>query len=206
MRNLVKDILSGKSTTQIDENIQEQIKEAIKSGEIVVSKVIINSQEKNNVSQSDINEIDSILKEDEKVYCYLDIKIEISIGNKVIRTVNNLSDNIELTINIPTDIQNKGEFYIVRVHNGKAERLNTKRVGNTLTFTTDCFSTYALVYNKNSFINVDSNILNKNSTSKINSEDNKINTGDKTIVSSYILLSLCSIGGIVIMKRKKLFK
>ena len=197
VENLVEDILSGKRTTQIDENIQEQIKEAIKSNETVVSKIIISSQEKNNVSQSDINEIDSILEDDEKVYCYLDIKIEISIGNKVIGTVNNLSDNIELTINIPTDIQNKGEFYIGRVHNGKAEKLNTKRDGNTLTFTTDCFSTYALVYTENSFINIDSNIKNKNTTSKIN-----INTGDNLIISSYVLLALCSICGVIILKRK----
>ena len=40
-------------------------------------------------------------------------------------------------------------------------------------------------------------IKNKNTTSKIN-----INTGDNLIISSYVLLALCSICGVIILKRK----
>ena len=38
------------------------------------------------------------------------------------------------------------KYYILRLHNGVVEKLETKVDGNTLSFETDKFSTYALTY------------------------------------------------------------
>ena len=52
------------------------------------------------------------------------------------------------TVAIPEDLMKEGRtFYVIRVHDGKAEKLETvENEDGTLTFKTDKFSTYALAY------------------------------------------------------------
>ena len=49
---------------------------------------------------------------------------------------------------IPTDLIKEGrEYFIIRIHNGLAEKLDTTlNEDGTLSFSTDKFSTYALAY------------------------------------------------------------
>ena len=61
------------------------------------------------------------------------------------------TDTIEITLEIPkqfrnTDANTERSFYIVRVHAGKAEILQPTVTGNSLTFSTGRFSTYAVFY------------------------------------------------------------
>ena len=60
---------------------------------------------------------------------------------------------VSVTLNIPTDLEKVKDgytrkFYVVRVHNGKTDILDAViNADGTLTFKTDKFSTYTLVYN-----------------------------------------------------------
>ena len=207
---IVENILAGKEVTQVDDTAKKKIEDAVAARKTIVSKVIVNSKEANNVSETDKNSIDAIVKDNEKVANYLDIQVVISIDDEIVHAINNLSEEIEIKVNIPQEYQDKEIFYIVRLHDGKAEKLATKREGNILTFATDRFSTYALVYEENGVIsseniisyNTDVNTISGTNTTNTNSI---VNTGDEFAIIPYVLLALCAMSGLVILKRKKAY-
>ena len=208
---IVENILAGKEVTQVDDNAKKKIEDAVAARKTIVSKVIVNSKEANNVSETDKNSIDAIVKDNEKVANYLDIQVVISIDDEIVDAIDNLSEEIEIKVNIPQEYQDKEIFYIVRLHDGKAEKLATKREGNILTFATDRFSTYALVYEENGVISSE-NIISYNTdvntisgTNTTTNTNSIVNTGDEFAIIPYVLLALCAMSGLVILKRKKAY-
>ncbi len=72
-------------------------------------------------------------------------------GNKIEHKITQLNKPLTITIEIPEELLPKNgetkKFSIIRVHNGVATILeDLDDVPNTITFQTDCFSTYAIVY------------------------------------------------------------
>ena len=208
---IVENILAGKEVTQVDDTAKKKIEDAVAARKTIVSKVIVNSKEANNVSETDKNSIDAIVKDNEKVANYLDIQVVISIDDEIVDAIDNLSEEIEIKVNIPQEYQDKEIFYIVRLHDGKAEKLATKREGNILTFATDRFSTYALVYEENGVISSE-NIISYNTdvntisgTNTTTNTNSIVNTGDEFAIIPYVLLALCAMSGLVILKRKKAY-
>lgn len=62
---------------------------------------------------------------------------------------------VEITINLPTDLQNKGNYFVYRMHDGAMDKLETKAnenlekiefTSNTITLYVNKFSTYAIAY------------------------------------------------------------
>ena len=134
------------------------------------------------VSTSDKALVENTLKGEEKVGMYLDINLFKQVGNGTKSKIAELDSVITISFAIPENLINTSNnvtrnYFIVRVHDGVSEIINAKVNNNILTFKTDRFSTYALIYK---------DIENVSSPK----------TGDNVI--NYIMLLAISLGGIIV--------
>ena len=78
---------------------------------------------------------------------YIDLSLEIKNGNSPWQKIKVLEDELEITIKIPDNLLGKDKYYILRNHDGVCEMLEDLDTdSSTITFRTDKFSTYAIVY------------------------------------------------------------
>ena len=119
-----------------------------KNVEVILSVANIND----NVTDNDRKLIDSVLTPSQRTGIILDITLNVKIDNeskqmyetnKEITISTELPDNL---INRDTSVDRK--YNVIRIHNGKTDILNAEYdvVTNKLTFATDRFSTYVIVY------------------------------------------------------------
>ena len=102
--------------------------------------------------------IEKVLTDGEQIGKYLDISLLLNIvdsdGNKLVedQKISEAKTMFTITVSIPEELIASGNvkrtYQIVRVHNGIAELLDLEydEDAQTLTFATDRFSTYAIVY------------------------------------------------------------
>ncbi len=90
---------------------------------------------------------DTVIKDKYTIGQYVTIDITKTIDGKEF-AVTQLGKEISLTIEVPDSLKADGRtFAIVRLHDGKADILSdTDSDANTITFKTDKFSVYAIVY------------------------------------------------------------
>ena len=188
---------------------EEEIK-AFKNGVKVEVTIDINNIE-NKVTESDKKLIDNKLKADEKIGTILDIVLNKNVdGNK--NSVHELNSAIKLKVAIPENIINKDasikrEYSVIRIHNGESENISVdyNANDNTITFETDRFSTYAIVYKdiiKNTEDNNQSAISDNNTS--VDSKDNSVATSDTMHAAGTVwLLFAISSGMICVLSRRR---
>ena len=156
---------------------------------------------------------------------YLDITLYKSVDG-VNESIHELSNVLKITLSVSKELKNtdnkiKREYYIARNYNGKVDILEAKydEKASTLTFETDRFSDYAILYkdtkldlpkedtSKNEGIPQETiipNVKEETSQTKVNKqkEANKVKTGDETNILGITVLLLCSLGILVLLKRK----
>ena len=188
---------------------EEEIK-AFKNGVKVEVTIDINNIE-NKVTESDKKLIDNKLKADEKIGTILDIVLNKNVdGNK--NSVHELNSAIKLKVAIPENIINKDasikrEYSVIRIHNGESENISVdyNANDNTITFETDKFSTYAIVYKdiiKNTEDNNQSAIPDNNTS--VDSKDNSVATSDTMHAAGTVwLLFAISSGMICVLSRRR---
>ena len=188
---------------------EEEIK-AFKNGVKVEVTIDINNIE-NKVTESDKKLIDNKLKADEKIGTILDIVLNKNVdGNK--NSVHELNSAIKLKVAIPENIINKDasikrEYSVIRIHNGESENIpvDYNANDNTITFETDRFSTYAIVY-KDIIKNTEDNnqsVIPDNNTS-VDSKDNSVATSDTMHAAGIVwLLFAISSGMICVLSRRR---
>ena len=188
---------------------EEEIK-AFKNGVKVEVTIDINNIE-NKVTDSDKKLIDNKLKADEKIGTILDIVLNKNVdGNK--NSVHELNSAIKLKVAIPENIINKDasikrEYSVIRIHNGESENISVdyNANDNTITFETDRFSTYAIVYKdiiKNTEDNNQSAIPDNNTS--VDSKDNSVATSDTMHAAGIVwLLFAISSGMICVLSRRR---
>lgn len=146
---------------------------------------------------------------DYKVGLYLDLSLFKKVGTTDATAVHNLNGVVKLGFKIPSNLQKSDRIYkIVRIHEGVATVLNAEVDSNyNLTFETDKFSSYALIYEDN-----DPTISNGNVSTSITSNV-KVNsklpkTGDMTPLALYwgvlfgsMVAFLCTV--VIYKKRRK---
>lgn len=143
--------LNETSEALADKVLTKEEKERIANGESV--KVYLEVKDISDaVTKTDKEKVEAA-KGDAELGMYLDLSLYKKIGNDDPKKVANTNGTVTITIEVPTKLVNKDSgvtrtYQIVRVHNGKAEVINCKydAEAGTITFETDKFSTYALVY------------------------------------------------------------
>ncbi len=120
--------------------------EEIASGAEISLKFNANAVDINSVAKDDMAIIQTAAKS-KKIGIIMDLTIEKFINGQS-TFVTNLNKPVQITIIIPEELRaNNRKFSIIRLHNGIAEELiDLDKDQNTVTFATDRFSTYSLVY------------------------------------------------------------
>ncbi|MBO5097043.1 MAG: hypothetical protein J6B96_01865 [Agathobacter sp.] len=105
------------------------------------------------VSATDKTLVEDKVEENVQIGIYLDVNMFKQIGNNEAVKIPELKETITIQFTVPDELLvldgSKNRVYnIVRVHDGVATILDTKfdAKTKTISFETDCFSTYALVY------------------------------------------------------------
>lgn len=198
--DIIKNVLLDNNISSISEKTASKIKEAIKAGKSITTLVETKVVDEKDISKDNQSKIKDAIKELEKkntvnIYQYLDLSILLQANNETLGEITQLNQPIKFTIKLPTDlIKDNRKFYIVRIHEGKTDILDTTlNKDNTLTFETDKFSTYALVY-------ADEKPISQTNQKTTNS----VKTGDNSLLNSYMLLCIISLSTILFIYKKKI--
>ena len=153
---------------------EDEIKAVNDGAKVEVSFDISNIEK--TVTDSDKRLIDDKLKAGEKIGTILDIALNKTVGGNT-NSVHELNSAITLKVAVPDSIVNKDaaiqrEYGVIRIHDGVSENIDAtyNAEDNTITFATDRFSTYAIVYSDTVKSTEDNN--------KPTTDDNKPTTGD----------------------------
>ena len=127
-------------------------KKALDNGEDVSVYLEVVAVDEKTVSGDDKAKIEEeVKKSGMKVGIYLDLTLFKKVGTNDAVAIHDTNGNmIKVTVTVPeelrsTDASVTRTFYVVRVHNGETTILG-ETTGNEITFKTDKFSTYSLMY------------------------------------------------------------
>lgn len=146
----MKDVVSANiEDGSVEYTVEE--KEAIANGADVKIEVAVKAVT-DSVSAKDKKAVEDIISGNYVVGSYFDISVILSVGNTT-RTITDTEKKIEFTINLPENLINTDStvtrtYKIVRVHDGETTILDAAfdAASNKLTFKSDKFSTYAIIY------------------------------------------------------------
>ena len=121
-----------------------------------------------------------------------------------------LNAKLNVTLQVKDEMKNQqGTYYMIREHDGAYEKLPATydAASGTITFATDKFSAYALVFEAgtSSGTTTPGSGTTGNTTAGNTSQTATVKTGDMTPVGIWFLLALCSgIGAIYFGCRKRI--
>ena len=158
------------------------------------------------VKEAQANELIETSTKGYKVGKYLDITLYKSV-NGTNESIHELTKVMKVTIKVPEELINKDsktkrEYYIARSHNGKVDILETKydEKTNKLTFETDKFSDYAIIYkDKKELKTTVTTSINKSNTK----QTTKAKTGDNANIIGLMMLLVSSMFVIVFVRKKE---
>lgn len=112
--------------------------------------------------------------------------------------VSELHEKVKITVSIPKELQKAGrKFSIIREHDGKYDVLDDMDSDDrTVTFESDKFSDFYLVYND---IDVTTPTVSKDN----NKGSNSVKTGDNTNIIVYELICVTTLLGICLLTKRK---
>lgn len=158
------------------------------------------------VKEAQTNELIETNTKGYKVGKYLNITLN-KIVNGTTESIHELSKVMKVTIKVPEELINKDsktkrEYYIARSHNGKVDILETKynEKTNSLTFETDKFSDYAIIYkDKKELKTTVTTSINKSNTK----QTTKAKTGDNANIIGLMMLLVSSMFVMVFVRKKE---
>ena len=163
------------------------------------------------VKEAQTNELIETNTKGYKVGKYLDITLYKNIDGTN-KSIHELTKVMKVTIKVPEELINKDsktkrEYYIARSHNGKVDILETKynEKTNSLTFETDKFSDYAILYKDTKEKEaVTPTVTNKETVkSESKKEVKKVKTGDNANIIGLMMLLVSSVFVMVFVRKKE---
>ena len=220
-QKVVADIVAGGvSNSVVDEQTAKKVAESIKNDNDVTAKIVVKEMKQEEISQSDKavieDKVTSELGTDAKVQ-YLDISIVLMAGDKELGTLNKLEEEITITVAIPEELKAEGRTYkVIRNHDGVVEVLDTVvNADGTVSFKTDCFSTYALAYADKEETNTNPNTPSTDDNKNTNTDTKPVvkpvtnmkapQTGDNSSVMIYVAICLVALAAILVTKKRHAF-
>lgn len=228
--DIVEDIIASNDVTDstavkdgvVSEETAEAIVEAIVAGETITTTVVVEEVSADSVSK----EVQDAMEEaaakeisEEAKLVYLNVEVLLMANGRELGTLNQLSDEIVITIEIPEEIKSNNYVYkVLRNHNGVITVLDTVlNEDGTLSFKTDCFSTYAIGYSETSSSapavpqpeepETPNNTQNGTTSNNATSNNKAPQTGDATSVMVYFMMLIAAVFMmVVIFKRKEVRK
>lgn len=167
------------------------------------------------VKEAQTNELIETNTKGYKVGKYLDITLYKNIDGTN-KSIHELTKVMKVTIKVPEELINKDsktkrEYYIARSHNGKVDILETKynEKTNSLTFETDKFSNYAILYKDTKEKEAVTPTVKVETTNKetVKSENKKevkkVKTGDNANIIGLMMLLVSSMFVMVFVRKKE---
>lgn len=134
-----------------DKVLNDEERKALKDGNVVTVYITINDAD-STVSTEDKSMVEDGLK-NSVLGMYLNINLFSKVGNNEARQVTDTNGAVKIKFTVPDKLLNKDKsiertYQIVRIHNGKRTVIDVtfNNKDNTISFESDKFSTYALVY------------------------------------------------------------
>lgn len=158
------------------------------------------------VKEAQTNELIETNTKGYKVGKYLDITLN-KIVNGTSESIHELTKKLKISIELPTELINKDKmitrtYFIARSHNGKVDILETNydEKTNKLTFETDKFSDYAIIYkDKKELKTTVTTSINKSNTK----QTTKAKTGDNANIIGLMMLLVSSMFVMVFVRKKE---
>ena len=166
--------------------------------------------------------LDYAKKDQAEVIDFFSLGIKVKAGDTTIN-VHSLEEPITYKLDLTHINKANRDFYVLRVHDNKVEKLAVSITGNTGSFTSDKYSTFALVAknrlvntaveaNTKTISNTNANVtvkqVNKSTTNtttvttKKKNSPKVVETGDSTVLFNYITLAGISIIGMIKCRKK----
>ena len=158
------------------------------------------------VKEAQANELIETSTKGYKVGKYLYITLYKSV-NGTSESIHELTKKLKISIELPTELINKDKtitrtYFIARSHNGKVDILETNydEKTNKLTFETDKFSDYAIIYkDKKELKTTVTTSINKSNTK----QTTKAKTGDNANIIGLMMLLVSSMFVMVFVRKKE---
>lgn len=158
------------------------------------------------VKEAQANELIETNTKGYKVGKYLDITLYKNIDGTN-KSIHELTKKLKISIELPTELINKDKtitrtYFIARSHNGKVDILETNydEKTNKLTFETDKFSDYAIIYkDKKELKTTVTTSINKSNTK----QTTKAKTGDNANIIGLMMLLVSSMFVMVFVRKKE---
>jgi len=185
--------ISGSISDLMNSVLTQQEKEMVNSGSML--EILLTMDKIDSVSDNDNKAVKEAL-DDYKVGQYIDVNLYKIIDGTQYK-LNNTNDSVTIKINIPEVLRKPDrEFAIMRIHNGVADIINAiDSSEDTVTFATDRFSVYALIYKDKSVNNENTSAANKNNT--VN-EDAPMNTGVDSYTSVFLAAGITAMSAAMV--------
>lgn len=203
--------LTVKTTGNIEVNKNDLIDILVENKEITANELseIANGKELEFVLDVKESSSNKFIESSTKEYIvgkYLDITLYKNIDGTN-KSIHELTKKLKISIELPTELINKDKtitrtYFIARSHNGKVDILETiyNEKTNSLTFETDKFSDYAIIYkDKKELKTTVTASINKSNTK----QTTKAKTGDNANIIELMMLLVSSMFVMVFVRKKE---
>ena len=200
-----------KTTGNIEINKNDLIDILVENKEITANELseIANGKELEFVLDVKESSSNKLIESSTKGYIvgkYLNITLN-KIVNGTSESIHELTKKLKISIELPTELINKDKtitrtYFIARSHNGKVDILETNydEKTNKLTFETDKFSDYAIIYkDKKELKTTVTTSINKSNTK----QTTKAKTGDNANIIGLMMLLVSSMFVMVFVRKKE---
>ena len=205
--------LTVKTTGNIEINKNDLIDTLVENKEITANELseIANGKELEFVLDVKESSSNKFIESSTKEYIvgkYLDITLYKNIDGTN-KSIHELTKKLKISIELPTELINKDKtitrtYFIARSHNGKVDILETiyNEKTNSLTFETDKFSDYAIIYkDKKELKTTVTTSINKSNTK----QTMKAKTGDNANIIGLMMLLVSSMFVMLFVRKKENF-
>ena len=140
---------------------------------------------------------------DYKIGAYLDIDLFKQVGTQKTQ-LTSTTGKLKITLTLPAALQGDYTYKIVQVHDGKATLLDATydKTAHTLTFETDKFSTYAIIY-KGTAKAAESTTATTATTAAATEAKTSPKTGDAAPITAVMIFALLGAAGMIVVGSKK---